>query len=48
MWNLKYGTDDPIHKTETNQGNGEQTCGCQCGGGREWEDGEFGVEGCKL
>ena len=31
MWNLKYGTDDPIHKTETDHRHGEHTCGC--GGG---------------
>ena len=23
MWNLKYGTDDPIYKTETDHGHGE-------------------------
>ena len=35
MWNLKYGTDDPIYKTETYHGQGEQTCGQ--GWGREWD-----------
>ena len=34
MWNLKYGTNEPIHKTETANGKGEQTCGCQLGGRR--------------
>ena len=29
MWNLKYGTNDPVYKTETNRGHGEQTWGCQ-------------------
>ena len=29
MWNLKYGTDDPIDKKERDHGPGEQTCGCQ-------------------
>ena len=24
MWNLKYGTDDPIYKTETNHGHEEE------------------------
>ena len=26
----------------------EQICGCQGGGGKEWEDWEFGVGRCKL
>ena len=42
MWNLKYGTDDPIYKTDHSQG--EQTCGSQWGGER---DSQFGVFGCK-
>ena len=33
MWNLKYGTNDPTYKTETDHGHGEQTCVCQGGGG---------------
>ena len=33
MWNLKYGTDDPIYKTVTAHGQGEQTCGSQEGVG---------------
>ena len=37
MWNLKYGTKEPIHKTETANGKGEQTCGCQLGGRRKWD-----------
>ena len=39
MCNLKYGTSDPIYKTETDCGHGEQTCGCQegwVGRGVEW------------
>ena len=36
MQNLKYGTDDPIHKTKRDHGHGEQTYGCQGGVGREW------------
>ena len=32
MWNLKYGTNEPIYKTETDQGHREPTCGCQVGG----------------
>ena len=45
MWNLKYGTNDPIHKTKTYHGHGEQTCGCQ--GEGSGMDGEFGVGGCE-
>ena len=37
MWNLKYGTNDPIYKTETHHGHGKQTCGCQQGEGKEWD-----------
>ena len=49
LWNLKYGTNEPIYKTETDHGHGEQTCGCQgweTGGGGM--DGEFVVGGCQL
>ena len=44
VWNLKYGTNEPIWKTETDS----QTCGCQGGGGGNWVDWEFGVSRCKL
>ena len=27
MWDLKYGTDNALFKTETDHGQGEQTCG---------------------
>jgi len=27
-WNIKYGTNDPIYKAETNHGHGEHTCVC--------------------
>ena len=37
MWNLKYGTNDPIYKTETDHGHGEQACGCQWGVRKEWD-----------
>ena len=44
MWHLKQGTDDPIYRTETNHGHGEQTSVCRGG-----ETGrEFGVGRCKL
>ena len=44
----KYGTNDPIYKTKTDHGHGEQTCGCQ--GEREGigKDREFGIGRCKL
>ena len=32
MWNLKYGTNEPIYETETDR-HREQTCGCQGGAG---------------
>ena len=27
MWNLKYGINDPIHKTKTGHRHGKQICG---------------------
>ena len=48
MWNLKYGTGDPIYKTETGCGHGEQTCGCQGEWGGSGMDREFGVDRFKL
>ena len=48
MWNLKFGTNDPIYKTETYNGHREQTCGCQRGGGGRGMDWEFGVGRSKL
>ena len=37
MWNLKYDTNEPIYKTETDS-HREQTCDCQGGGkvGEGW------------
>ena len=36
MWYLKYGTNEPIYKTETESRHREQTCGYQgAGEGRE-------------
>ena len=35
IWNLIYSTKGPFHRKETH-GLGEQTCGCQGGGGGEW------------
>ena len=48
MWNLKYGTDDPISKTETDQGHESRVV--VAGGERRGSgmNGEFGVGGCNL
>ena len=48
LWNLKYGTDDSIYKTETDQGQGEQSCGIQGEGGRGKMSGQFRVLESKL
>ena len=37
LWTQKYGTDFPIYKTETDNGQGEQACGSLQGVGREWD-----------
>jgi len=42
-----YSTNEPFHRKE-NHGLGEQTCGCQGGGGGSGRDWEFGVYRCKL
>ena len=42
-----YGTNEPFHRKEAH-GLGEQTCGCQGGGGGSVIDWEFGVSRCKL
>ena len=34
MWNVKYGSNDPIYNTEKDHGHGDQTCVCQGEGGR--------------
>ena len=47
IWNLIYGTNEPFHRKE-NHGLGEQTCGCQEGGGGSGMDWELGVKRCKL
>ena len=33
LWNLKYGTDGPIYRPETDHGQGQQTCGFRAEGG---------------
>jgi len=35
MWNLKYGTNEPVYKTEIDSWT--QTCGCQGGGEKKWD-----------
>ena len=47
MWNLIYRTKEPFHRKE-NHGHGEQTCGCQEGGGGKGMCWESGVNRCKL
>ena len=37
MWSLKYGTNDPIYKMETDHRQGKQSCGCYGGEGRKWD-----------
>ena len=44
MWNLKYGTNEPIYETEMYR-HREETCGCQGVVGME-RDEEF--DRCKL
>ena len=44
MWTIKYDTNEPIHKTETDS-HREHTCGCQRG--REMRS-EFRISKCKL
>lgn len=45
MWNLKYGTNEPTYRTETDSQTQITDLWCQGGGGRDWE---FGVGRCKL
>ena len=50
MWNLKYDTNKPIYKTETDSvlqiESREQTCGCQGREGRKWDG--WGVWGWQM
>ena len=46
-WNLIYGTNEPFTRRE-NLTHGEQTCGCQEGGGGSGIDWDFEVNRCKL
>ena len=47
IWNLIYGTNKPFCRKETH-GLGEQTCGCQGGGGGSGMDWESGVNRHRL
>ena len=42
IWNLICGTNEPFHRKE-NHGHGEQTCGCQEGGGGSGWTGNLGI-----
>ena len=48
MWNLKYGTDEPVYREETNSWTWRTYYGCQEGGGGSGMDWEFGVSKYKL
>ena len=47
MWNLKYGTNEPIFKTETDSQTQRTKLWLPRSGGKEWMDWEFGVSRCK-
>ena len=48
MWNLKYGIEEPIYKTEADSQMWRTDCDCQGRGGKSVTDCEFGVSRCKL
>ena len=37
LWNLKYGTNEPMYKIETYHSHGKQTCWLPGGKGWEWD-----------
>ena len=43
MWNLNYGTNDPIYKTETDHGHGEQRLVFAGGSGEMGGSGSLGL-----
>ena len=43
MWNLKYGTREPIYKTETDSQIGRTDLWLSRGGGESEMDGAFGL-----
>ena len=48
MWTLKYGTDEPIYRTETDSETQRTDLWLLGGGGGSGMDGEFGVGRCNL
>ena len=48
MWNLKYGTNEPIYKIETDSWTWRTDLWLPSGRGGSGKDGEFGVNRCKL
>ena len=48
IWNLIYGTNEPIYEEKQTHGLGEKTCGCQMGGEGSGMDWEFEVSRCKI
>ena len=48
MWNLKYNTNEHIHKNRKTHRHREQTCDCQRGGVLGREELEFGINRSKL
>ena len=47
MWNLKYGTKEPIYKQKQPHRHGEQTYSCQGSGGGSGMAEEFEIGGFK-
>ena len=47
IWTLICGTHESFHRKGTH-GLGEQTCGCQSGGGGSGMEWESGANRCKL
>ena len=47
MWNLNYGTNEPVYKTETDHRHREQTLVAKEEGGESGKDWKFGVGRCK-
>ena len=47
MWNLKYSTNEPIYRVETDSQTWRTDLHCQGGGGESGIDWEFGISRCK-
>ena len=48
MWNLKYGTDEPVYRTETDSDMESRLVVAKGTEGGNGMDCEFGVSSCKL